>query len=118
MSAAQCQVPVPVHSRDCAPSTRTVLDGTGGRTTGEQKLNGRDKTKATLARVMGYVEQNDIHTPALTVVESLRFSAHLRLDRNVDKRSEISFVDNVSFQHYGLFLPVWMPFVLSVCVSI
>ena len=68
---------------------------TGGKTTGEQKLNGKPKTKATLARVMGYVEQNDIHTPALTVVESLEFSAHLRLDRDVNKRSEKNFVDNV-----------------------
>ena len=68
----------------------------GGRSTGEQKLNGRKKTKATLARVMGYVEQSDIHTPALTVVESLSFSAHLRLARNVNKRSENIFVDNVS----------------------
>ena len=68
----------------------------GGRITGEQKPNGCNKTQSTLARVMGYVEQNDIHTPALTVVESLRFSAHLRLDRNVSKRSESVFVDNVS----------------------
>ena len=45
---------------------------------------------------MGYVEQSDIHTPALTVVESLTFSAHLRLDRNVNKRTENQFVDNVS----------------------
>jgi hypothetical protein len=67
----------------------------GGRTTGEQKLNGKKKTKATLARVMGYVEQSDIHTPALTVMESLTFSAHLRLPRNVNKRSEAKFVDNV-----------------------
>lgn len=59
-------------------------------------LNGQPKTKATLARVMGYVEQNDIHTPALTVVESLKFSAHLRLDRNVNKRQERNFVDDVS----------------------
>lgn len=43
-----------------------------------------------------YVEQSDIHTPALTVVESLSFSAHLRLARNVNKRSENIFVDNVS----------------------
>ena len=53
---------------------------------------------------MGYVEQNDVHTPALTVVESLKFSAHLRLDRNVNKRSENNFVDNVSFG-------VWLSFV-------
>ena len=68
---------------------------TGGRVTGEQRLNGQPKTKATLARVMGYVEQNDIHTPALTVVESLQFSAHLRLDRSVNKRQEHNFVNNV-----------------------
>ena len=78
----------------------TVMNGyacTGGRVTGEQRLNGQPKTKATLARVMGYVEQNDIHTPALTVVESLQFSAHLRLDRNVNKRQEHNFVNNVGF---------------------
>ena len=45
---------------------------------------------------MGYVEQSNIHTPALTVVESLTFSAHLRLDRNVNKRTENQLVDNVS----------------------
>ena len=45
---------------------------------------------------MGYVEQSDTHTPALTVVESLSFSAHLRLARNVNKRSENIFVDTVS----------------------
>ena len=64
---------------------------------GEQKLNGQPKDKATLARVMGYVEQDDIHTPALTVYESLRFSAHLRLNRDVNKRSEKAFVDDVSY---------------------
>ena len=74
---------------------RNVVCMIGGRTTGEQKLNGMKKTKATLARVMGYVEQSDIHTPALTVIESLTFSAHLRLPRNVNKRSEAKFVDNV-----------------------
>lgn len=75
--------------------TANVWCTIGGRTTGEQKLNGKKKTKATLARVMGYVEQSDIHTPALTVMESLTFSAHLRLPRNVNKRSEAKFVDNV-----------------------
>lgn len=75
---------------------------TGGRSSGEQKLNGRTKSKATLARVMGYVEQNDIHTPALTVIESLRFSAHLRMEGNVNKRSENKFIDNVSPPLYYL----------------
>ena len=70
----------------------------GGRIEGEQRLNGRPKEKASLARVMGYVEQDDIHTPALTVYESLRFSAHLRLNRDVNTRSEKAFVDDVSQQ--------------------
>ena len=64
---------------------------------------------------MGYVEQNDIHTPALTVVESLRFSANLRLDRHVNKRSEAAFVDNVScisLAHTCLVLSV-LPLVMS-----
>ena len=30
---------------------------TGGRTTGEQRMNGDPKRRASLARVMGYVEQ-------------------------------------------------------------
>lgn len=73
--------------------------------TGEQRLNGQPKTKATLARVMGYVEQNDIHTPALTVVESLQFSAHLRLDRKTNKRQESNFVDNVGFSASAQCIP-------------
>lgn len=74
---------------------KATFDVSGGRTEGEQKLNGQPKGKATLARVMGYVEQDDIHTPALTVYESLRFSAHLRLNRDVNTRSEKAFVDDV-----------------------
>lgn len=69
--------------------------------TGEQKLNGRTKTKANLARVMGYVEQFDVHTAPLTVIESLTFSAHLRMDRSVNNRSEAMFVENVRFPQCG-----------------
>lgn len=37
------------------------------------------KEQGTWSRVVGYVEQMDIHSPALTVEESLMFSARLRL---------------------------------------
>ena len=42
-------------------------------------MNGHPKDQGTWARVMGYVEQMDIHTPAQTIIEALLFSARLRL---------------------------------------
>ena len=38
--------------------------------------------QVTWSRVMGYVQQTDIHSPTVTVAESLMFSARLRLPRN------------------------------------
>lgn len=42
-----------------------VLAGrkTAGRVEGEQLLNGHPKKMSTFARVMGYVEQQDVHVP-------------------------------------------------------
>ncbi|GKA02799.1 ABC transporter G family member 32 isoform X2 [Tanacetum coccineum] len=40
------------------------------------------------ARISGYCEQNDIHSPCLTVVESLLFSAWLRLPSDVDCKTQ------------------------------
>ena len=34
---------------------------------GEVLLNGHPKVQQTFTRVMGYVEQNDIHTPQVTL---------------------------------------------------
>lgn len=68
---------------------------TGGRTTGEQRMNGDPKRRASLARVMGYVEQTDIHSPSATVFEALLFSATLRLERNVNERTKRAFAENV-----------------------
>ena len=42
-----------------------------------------------------YVEQNDIHSPQVTVGESLMFSAQLRL-MDVNKRDLKAFVNEVS----------------------
>ncbi len=47
---------------------------TGGTITGTVLLNGR-KAGSNLSRVIGYVEQQDIHSPTQTVLEALEFSA-------------------------------------------
>jgi ABC-type multidrug transport system ATPase subunit len=44
------------------------------------------------ARVVGYVEQTDVHSAGLTVEESLRFSAALRLSSYVALRTRAAFV--------------------------
>ena len=63
-----------------------VLSGrkTGGYIEGNVSISGYPKNQETFARVSGYCEQNDIHTPQLTVSESLLFSAWLRLPKDID----------------------------------
>ncbi|KDP34703.1 hypothetical protein JCGZ_10908 [Jatropha curcas] len=58
-----------------------VLAGrkTGGYIEGSISISGYPKNQATFARVGGYCEQNDIHSPYVTVYESLLYSAWLRL---------------------------------------
>ena len=56
---------------------------TVGRAEGRITVNGFDKVPATFARVMGYCEQFDIHSPGLTVGESIRLSSDLRLSENI-----------------------------------
>lgn len=62
-----------------------VLAGrkTGGYIEGNIKISGYQKKQETFARVSGYCEQNDIHSPYITVYESLLFSAWLRLSSEV-----------------------------------
>lgn len=63
-----------------------VLAGrkTGGYIQGNISISGYPKKQETFARVSGYCEQNDIHSPQVTVYESLLFSAWLRLPEDVD----------------------------------
>ncbi|PHT69158.1 Pleiotropic drug resistance protein 4 [Capsicum annuum] len=58
-----------------------VLAGrkTGGFIEGSIKISGYPKNQTTFARVSGYCEQNDIHSPYVTIYESLLYSAWLRL---------------------------------------
>jgi ABC-type multidrug transport system ATPase subunit len=62
-----------------------VLAGrkTGGYIEGNISISGYQKNQATFARISGYCEQNDIHSPHVTVYESLLFSAWLRLPSDV-----------------------------------
>ncbi|CDO97981.1 unnamed protein product [Coffea canephora] len=74
-----------------------VLAGrkTGGYIEGDIRISGFPKIQETFARVSGYCEQTDIHSPQLTVRESLIFSAFLRLPREVSKEEKMIFVDEV-----------------------
>ncbi|GLT82049.1 hypothetical protein SLE2022_004630 [Rubroshorea leprosula] len=74
-----------------------VLAGrkTGGYIEGTISISGYPKNQATFARVSGYCEQNDIHSPYVTVYESLLYSAWLRLASDVNKKTRKMFVEEV-----------------------
>ncbi|KAG8075522.1 hypothetical protein GUJ93_ZPchr0006g42509 [Zizania palustris] len=79
-----------------------VLAGrkTGGYIEGDMRISGYPKNQATFARISGYCEQNDIHSPQVTVRESLIYSAFLRLpekigDQEITDDIKIQFVDEV-----------------------
>ncbi|OVA03884.1 ABC transporter-like [Macleaya cordata] len=74
-----------------------VLAGrkTGGYIEGSITISGYPKKQETFARISGYCEQNDIHSPNLTVHESLLYSAWLRLPANVDVQTREMFVMEV-----------------------
>lgn len=78
----------------------TLMDCLSGRKTsgyieGDIKISGYPKQQQTFARVSGYVEQNDIHSPQVTVFESLWFSSYLRLPKEVNKEQREEFVKEV-----------------------
>ncbi|KAF1881262.1 hypothetical protein Lal_00023298 [Lupinus albus] len=74
-----------------------VLAGrkTGGYIEGSISISGYPKKQETFARISGYCEQTDIHSPNVTVYESLLFSAWLRLPADVNKEQRKMFVDEV-----------------------
>ncbi|XP_058204744.1 pleiotropic drug resistance protein 2-like [Rhododendron vialii] len=74
-----------------------VLAGrkTGGYIEGTISISGHPKNQATFARVSGYCEQNDIHSPYVTVYESLLYSAWLRLSSDVNTKTRKMFVEEV-----------------------
>ncbi|XP_056691158.1 ABC transporter G family member 32 isoform X2 [Spinacia oleracea] len=74
-----------------------VLSGrkTGGTIKGSIYIDGYPKRQETFARISGYCEQDDNHSPCLTVHESLIFSAWLRLPLRADQKTQRRFVDEV-----------------------
>ncbi|XP_047323853.1 pleiotropic drug resistance protein 1-like [Impatiens glandulifera] len=74
-----------------------VLAGrkTGGYIDGVITISGYPKKQETFARISGYCEQNDIHSPNVTVHESLQYSAWLRLPRDVNYVTRKMFVEEV-----------------------
>ncbi|XP_044480570.1 pleiotropic drug resistance protein 1-like [Mangifera indica] len=74
-----------------------VLAGrkTGGYIEGTITISGYPKKQETFARISGYCEQNDIHSPFVTVHESLIYSAWLRLPPEVDYETRKMFIEEV-----------------------
>ncbi|KAG0454843.1 hypothetical protein HPP92_024135 [Vanilla planifolia] len=74
-----------------------VLAGrkTGGYIQGDIRISGYPKVQETFARISGYCEQNDIHSPYVTVYESLLYSAWLRLPSQVDDKARKMFIEEV-----------------------
>ncbi|KAM3699915.1 hypothetical protein ACB098_05G059300 [Castanea mollissima] len=74
-----------------------VLAGrkTGGYTEGNITISGYPKKQETFARICGYCEQNDIHSPHVTVYESLVYSAWLRLSSEVHFETRQMFIEEV-----------------------
>lgn len=74
-----------------------VLAGrkTGGYIEGDVRISGYPKKQETFARISGYCEQTDIHSPQVTVRESLIYSAQLRLSSDIDNSIRMQFVDEV-----------------------
>ncbi|KAF8035905.1 hypothetical protein BT93_C1815 [Corymbia citriodora subsp. variegata] len=74
-----------------------VLAGrkTGGYFDGTITISGYPKKQETFARISGYCEQTDIHSPYVTVNESLVYSAWLRLPPEVDSETRKMFIEEV-----------------------
>ncbi|CAA3014915.1 pleiotropic drug resistance 1-like [Olea europaea subsp. europaea] len=74
-----------------------VLAGrkTGGYIDGRITISGYPKKQETFARIAGYCEQTDIHSPHVTVYESLQFSALLRLPPEVNTTNRMMFIEEV-----------------------
>ncbi|KAL5562676.1 hypothetical protein UlMin_032423 [Ulmus minor] len=78
----------------------TLMDVLAGRKTagyvkGDIIISGYPKKQETFARISGYCEQNDIHSPHVTVYESLLYSAWLRLPSEVDSKTRKMFTEEV-----------------------
>lgn len=72
----------------------TLMDVVAGRKTqgiirGDILANGRQIEPGVWSRVVGYVEQLDLHSPCITVSETLHFAARLRLSEETVSDSQV-----------------------------
>lgn len=76
-----------------------VLAGrkTGGYIEGNITVSGYPKNQETFARISGYCEQTDIHSPHVTVYEALVYSAWLRLPPEVDSPTSKVYFQTMFF---------------------
>ena len=85
----------------------TLLDVLAGRKTGgviegDIRIGGYPKVQETFARISGYCEQIDVHSPQVTVWESVVYSAWLRLPTEIDpEMRHVSF----TFEEYQVVPP-------------
>ncbi|PON48574.1 ABC transporter-like [Trema orientale] len=84
-----------------------VLAGrkTGGYIEGSISISGYPKNQATFARISGYCEQNDIHSPYVTVYESLLYSAWLRLASDMFVEEVMELIELKSLRNALVGLP-------------
>ncbi|XP_021608285.1 pleiotropic drug resistance protein 1 isoform X2 [Manihot esculenta] len=78
----------------------TLMDVLAGRKTdgyieGSIFISGYPKKQETFARISGYCEQTDIHSPHVTVYESLLYSAWLRLPPEVNSHTRKMFIEEI-----------------------
>ena len=91
-----------------------VLAGrkTGGYIEGDVRISGYPKVQETFARISGYCEQNDIHSPHVTVYESLLYSAWLRLATDVDERTRKVRVEYIFWSKTSLTKSILTQFIV------
>ncbi|KAG1472209.1 hypothetical protein G6F56_001677 [Rhizopus delemar] len=65
-----------------------------GRVDGRVYLN-NETLMEDFERITGYCEQTDVHQPAVTVREALRFSAYLRQSDKVPKQEKDAYVETI-----------------------
>ncbi|KAI8142003.1 ABC-2 type transporter-domain-containing protein [Fennellomyces sp. T-0311] len=65
-----------------------------GKVDGRVYLN-NEALMSDFERITGYCEQMDIHQPAVTVREAMRFSAYLRQDADVPKAEKEAYVEQI-----------------------
>ncbi|KAJ6849619.1 ABC transporter G family member 41 isoform X1 [Iris pallida] len=74
-----------------------VLAGrkSGGSIEGDIRIGGYLKVQETFSRISSYCEQDAVHSPHITVEESLIYSAWLRLPPTIDSHTRTKFVNEV-----------------------